>query len=243
VAFKTNRRVKRAQQKSDNRPVLFVDVDGVISLFGFNPSGSPPGSFHSIDGIIHCIGSEAASRLARLAQSYELVWATGWEEKANEYLVHILGLEADLPVLTFDGRAVFGSSHWKVEAIDEYARGRPAAWIDDNLDERAEHWAARRTEPTLLVHTESAAGITDEHVNLLLRFADRVSHDHQTRGDDMGDGTADDAKGRVKEAAGSLTDDKSLKNEGKVDRASGSVKDKVGDASDKVKDVIRGDKD
>jgi len=51
---------------------------------------------------------------------------------------------------------------------------------------------------------------------------------------------ADDAKGRVKEAAGDLTNDDSLKNEGKVDQATGTVKDKVGDAADKVKDVIRG---
>ncbi len=50
----------------------------------------------------------------------------------------------------------------------------------------------------------------------------------------------DDAKGRVKEAAGDLTGDDSLKNEGKVDRASGKVKDKVGDAAGKVKDAIRG---
>jgi uncharacterized protein YjbJ (UPF0337 family) len=57
----------------------------------------------------------------------------------------------------------------------------------------------------------------------------------------MNDGTADDLKGRAKEAAGDLTDDKSLKNEGKVDRASGSVKDKVGDAADKAKDVLRND--
>jgi uncharacterized protein YjbJ (UPF0337 family) len=57
----------------------------------------------------------------------------------------------------------------------------------------------------------------------------------------MNDGTTDDLKGRAKEAAGDLTDDKSLKNEGKVDRASGSVKDKVGDAADKVKDVLRKD--
>jgi uncharacterized protein YjbJ (UPF0337 family) len=57
----------------------------------------------------------------------------------------------------------------------------------------------------------------------------------------MGDGAADDAKGRVKEAAGALTDDESLKNEGKVDRASGSVKDGVGKAADKVKDAIRKD--
>jgi uncharacterized protein YjbJ (UPF0337 family) len=50
----------------------------------------------------------------------------------------------------------------------------------------------------------------------------------------------DDAKGKVKEAAGDLTDDQSLKNEGKVDQATGTIKDKVGDAADKVKDVIRG---
>jgi uncharacterized protein YjbJ (UPF0337 family) len=57
----------------------------------------------------------------------------------------------------------------------------------------------------------------------------------------MGDGTKDDVKGRVKEAAGDLTDDKGLKNEGKVDRATGSVKDKVGDAGDKVKDAVNKD--
>jgi uncharacterized protein YjbJ (UPF0337 family) len=57
----------------------------------------------------------------------------------------------------------------------------------------------------------------------------------------MGDGTSDDLKGRAKEAAGDLTDDDSLKREGKVDRASGSVKDAVGDAGDKVKDAVNRD--
>ena len=57
----------------------------------------------------------------------------------------------------------------------------------------------------------------------------------------MSDINKDDLKGRAKEAAGDLTNDDSLKNEGKVDRASGSVKDKVGDAADKVKDVLRKD--
>ena len=58
----------------------------------------------------------------------------------------------------------------------------------------------------------------------------------------MGDGDKDELKGRVKEAGGSLTGDDSLKNEGKVDRASGSVKDAVGDAADKVKDVVNPDR-
>jgi uncharacterized protein YjbJ (UPF0337 family) len=53
----------------------------------------------------------------------------------------------------------------------------------------------------------------------------------------------DDMKGRVKEAAGDLTDDDDLKREGKVDQATGKVKDAVGDAGDKVKDAIDGDDD
>ena len=53
----------------------------------------------------------------------------------------------------------------------------------------------------------------------------------------------DDAKGRVKEAAGSLTGDDDLKREGKVDKASGAVKDGLDKASDKVKDAVGKDRD
>jgi uncharacterized protein YjbJ (UPF0337 family) len=51
----------------------------------------------------------------------------------------------------------------------------------------------------------------------------------------------DDLKGRAKEAAGDLTDDKDLKREGKVDRAEGAAKEKVDDAADKVKDAVTSD--
>jgi len=52
------------------------------------------------------------------------------------------------------------------------------------------------------------------------------------------DGKMDDAKGRVKEAAGSLTNDDDLKREGKADQAGGAAKEKVGDAKDKIDDVV-----
>ena len=58
----------------------------------------------------------------------------------------------------------------------------------------------------------------------------------------MGDGAGDDAKGRLKEAGGSLTGDDSLKREGKVDKASGKVKDAVGGVSDKAKDAVNSDR-
>jgi uncharacterized protein YjbJ (UPF0337 family) len=52
---------------------------------------------------------------------------------------------------------------------------------------------------------------------------------------------ADDAKGRLKEAAGDLTGDQDLKREGQVDRAEGAAKDKIDQAADKVKDAVTSD--
>lgn len=57
----------------------------------------------------------------------------------------------------------------------------------------------------------------------------------------MGDHSGEDFKGRAKEAAGNLTDDKDLEREGKVDQGSASVKDKVDDAGKKIKDAINRD--
>jgi uncharacterized protein YjbJ (UPF0337 family) len=57
----------------------------------------------------------------------------------------------------------------------------------------------------------------------------------------MSDKYADEGKGRLKEAAGSLTGDSDLKKEGKADQAKASVKDKVDKAAEKVKSALDGD--
>jgi hypothetical protein len=155
-------------------PVLAVDIDGVISLFGFDESMQPgkgdaskaPGEFHLIDGMLHCISLDTGPRLERLSESYELVWASGWEDRANDHLPGLLGLP-ELPYLTFDGSAQFGTAHWKLDALEDYARSRPLAWVDDSLDKRCFAWADRRKEPTLLVPTESDVGLTEAHVEAL----------------------------------------------------------------------------
>jgi uncharacterized protein YjbJ (UPF0337 family) len=51
----------------------------------------------------------------------------------------------------------------------------------------------------------------------------------------------DEAKGRLKEAAGSLTDDDSLKREGKVDKTTGKVKEGIDRAADKARDALKRD--
>jgi hypothetical protein len=150
-------------------PVLALDVDGVISLFGFEgPIDRAPGRFHLINGMAHCIPEGIGDRLQRLSSDYEIIWATGWEDRANERLPEILGLPGDLPFLTFDGNARFGTAHWKIDAIDRYAGDRPLAWIDDCLDDTCKSWARSREAPTLLVSTEPELGLQDEHVDALL---------------------------------------------------------------------------
>jgi uncharacterized protein YjbJ (UPF0337 family) len=56
-------------------------------------------------------------------------------------------------------------------------------------------------------------------------------------GDSIMGGKADEVKGRIKEAAGALTDDDTLRAEGKADQAVGRVKQAIEKAVDKVKDV------
>jgi hypothetical protein len=161
------------KKKTSTKPILAVDIDGVISLFGFGSSEKPgasgekaPGEYHLIDGMLHCISIPTGDRLNRLARTYELIWASGWEDRANDHLPAILGVPK-LPHLHFDGRAEFGTAHWKLDALDEYAEDRPLAWIDDSLDESCYGWARLRGAPTLLVPTEPAIGLEEGHVAAL----------------------------------------------------------------------------
>jgi HAD domain in Swiss Army Knife RNA repair proteins len=158
------------------QPLLLIDVDGVISLFGFDPAQPPPGNFAVVDGIHHFLSAAAGEHLRRLCGYFEPAWCTGWEEKAGEYLPQALGLPEAFPYLSFEDAVPEVSGHWKLAAIDRYAgSNRPVAWIDDAHDERCEAWARARTAPTLLVRTDPAVGLTDRHVTELLEWAEEVS--------------------------------------------------------------------
>ena len=50
-------------------------------------------------------------------------------------------------------------------------------------------------------------------------------------------GKMDEAKGRVKEAAGAIADDDKLRRDGKIDQAAGKVKQAAEKVVDKVKDA------
>jgi hypothetical protein len=162
--------------RNSPKPLLFVDIDGVLSLFGFQSDRRPPGSWLNVEGIVHLISGTASRHLHQLAAPFDLVWCSGWEEKANEHLLGALVLPDALPFLTFpvqEGTAA--TRHWKLDAIDAHARERPLAWIDDAHDDSCRAWACARAAPTLHVTTDPPTGLTDGHVAALEAWAGRLT--------------------------------------------------------------------
>lgn len=160
----------RAPEPGHHRPLLLVDVDGVLSLFG--PGDDRAGCTPAlVEGIPHLLSRRAAALLARLAERFECVWCTGWEDRADGHLPHLLGLPTGWPHLVFSDRPQ-DAAHWKLRAIEEHAgRDRPAAWIDDAHDERCRAWAQARPGPTLLVTTHPAVGLTEAQAAQLEAWA------------------------------------------------------------------------
>jgi hypothetical protein len=142
----------------------------VVSLFGFAPGRNPPGTWLNVEGIPHLISATAGEHLQALSADFDLVWCTGWEEKANDHLVAALALPSPLPYLSFDGPAAT-FAHWKLAAIDAYAGDRALAWVDDAFNDACRAWAAARPAPTLLAPTTPAQGLTPSLVRELRRFA------------------------------------------------------------------------
>jgi hypothetical protein len=169
----TDRREGKASEafstmRKSPKPLLLMDIDGVLSLFGFASDSRPEGVWINVDGIVHLISATAAEHLQRLGAAYEVVWCSGWEEKANEHLVGAIGLAGPLPFLTFAPGD--GGRHWKLASIEAHAADRPLAWVDDAHDDGCRAWAADRPAPTLLVTTDPAVGLTEAHVIALERW-------------------------------------------------------------------------
>jgi hypothetical protein len=154
------------------KPLLLVDVDGVISIWGFPSDRRPRGTYVNVDGIVHFLSAAAGPNLLRLAHTFELAWCTGWDDRANLHLPFALGLPEDLPTVTFFASSGPPHAHWKLSGIDAFAGpDRPLAWVDDAHDEACATWAAARPGRTHLERTDPAVGLTDDGVRNLEAFA------------------------------------------------------------------------
>jgi hypothetical protein len=154
---------------TDPRPILLVDVDGVLNpwLAEDCPPGFGEYSFFPGERVLLSPGH--GTLLLSLAQAYELVWATAWEHRANRLICPVLSLP-ELPVIEFplSGRDLFFR---KLPAVIEAVGNRPCAWIDD--EHRPDHytWAEERGAPTLIVDIDPAEGLTSDVVMRLAEWA------------------------------------------------------------------------
>jgi hypothetical protein len=148
-------------------PLLLVDVDGVLSLYGTG-DGDLVGLL--VDGVPHLFSRDAAAALRGIAPLFECAWCTGWEDRADEHLPALLELPRGWPFVPLGPAGA--SPHWKLAGIDAYAGSdRALAWIDDNHGPVVEEWASLRAGPTLLVGTEPHIGMTAEHAETLRAWA------------------------------------------------------------------------
>ena len=105
------------------KPVLFLDVDGVLNPFPDTPAGFNEYDFFPEDDEPVRLAAVHRVWLHQLAVVYELVWATGWGDEANRVLNPFFGL-ATLPVVQFPDVPFEPSA--KVPGVDRVARDRPS---------------------------------------------------------------------------------------------------------------------
>jgi hypothetical protein len=152
------------------RPLLLLDVDGVLSPFAADqcPAGYEEFDFFPDEEPVRLCRAHA-DWLQELGDRFEVTWATGWGAEANRLLAPVLQLP-QLPVVGFP--PVPFEPREKVPAIARYAGSRPAAWIDDALTPEAREWAEAREVPTLLVDIDPGEGLTQAVVRRLLQWAE-----------------------------------------------------------------------
>jgi hypothetical protein len=154
---------------ADSRPILLVDVDGVLNPWLARSCPPGFGEYDFFPGERVLLSPGHGELLLSLAQAYELVWATAWEHRANRLICPVLALPP-LPVIEFplSGRDLYFR---KLPAVIEAVGSRPCAWIDD--EHRPDHytWAERRGVPTLIVDIDPAQGLTSDVVAHLAEWA------------------------------------------------------------------------
>jgi hypothetical protein len=163
-------------------PWLLLDVDGTLCPLG---SGGGEEMLESSGdyGEVRYARAQPA-RLAALAEPIALSWATSWGHEANDVLSPLFGLPL-LPVIEFGDVTFKMGETWKLPVIRRYVKEWPFAWVDDEIGKDAHRWAGKRSVPTLLLDVRPDVGLTQDHVDSLLRFAATV------RGSGQASGTVD----------------------------------------------------
>jgi hypothetical protein len=172
------------------KPLLFLDVDGPLNPYAAKASRRPEGyETHRMrpsgweqpyqKPLRVWLNPAHGSYLAALP--YELVWATTWGAEANEWIGPHIGL-SELPFV--DWPEVHARrddlTYFKTHDLVAYAKGRPFAWVDDEIGDADREYVARvHAAPALLHHVNPRLGLLDDDFHALHVWASELRGDGQ----------------------------------------------------------------
>lgn len=165
----------------DPRPLLLLDVDGVINVFNRSQNHKLY-SYHRVEvsnGIFKVqMRRDLKDWLFELTGHFVPVWCTMWREEANTFLAPLLELP-DLPVIEckYSEQGRPDKCHDKITDIEVEVGDRPFAWVDDEITTADEAWAFLRTQsgfPTKVMKTDERMGLQRFHVDRLIAWAKEV---------------------------------------------------------------------
>ena len=181
------------------RPLLLLDVDGVLNAFGAwtlvddslpmrRDNVRAPAGWHStrVDGYHLLLNPAHAEWVEALSERFDMVWATMWQDRAPAALAPEVGFGADWPYIDFQRhqshrttrRTGLGVGSYKFPGVVATVGDRPMVWIDDDLEPAIYEWAAKRDAegiPTLLVQPSPAEGWTKAEFDAVIAFAASVA--------------------------------------------------------------------
>ena len=161
-----------ASDVSGVRPLLLVDLDGVINVVGRGAGSRELEADFKREGHRMRVPVGMAGRFARLEEVFECVWATTWGEDAP-ILGRFFKFGATWPSI-FIGAGSQPARTGKLPDVrgwcEANAVGRPVAWVDDDLWPDAYDWSVARGR-TLILRTLPEEGLTDAQTDQLLAWA------------------------------------------------------------------------
>jgi hypothetical protein len=131
---------------------ILLDVDGPLNPYaakatrrpeGFETHRAFPASGHPPKGYRLWLNPLHGPKL--LALGGELIWATTWEDEANEWIGPHIGLPK-LEVIDWIDRDYYNKEglYWKTKRVAQWMNenrpGIPFLWLDDEVGQRDKDW-------------------------------------------------------------------------------------------------------
>lgn len=179
------------------RPVIFLDIDGVINVIP-PKRGVPPhlkvwNEWRKVEILSYPINysPELIGHLNRLSEKAEIVWLTTWREEAVKDFAPIVGLKTFRFINPkgledpWGSTASFSGSPenrwWKMNGVLDHidTTGTPFVWLDDELRSSTKRYVRGIAEdcgvPNLMFIPFETQGIDREHIARIDEFISSVS--------------------------------------------------------------------